>query len=66
LSGRSGCPPEPRLSGAISPTPFPEAAPPTSLVRDFIDRNDYTKGFTHNFNPDAPFTILSHACIEAK
>ncbi|MCK5802983.1 MAG: heparinase II/III family protein [Lentisphaeria bacterium] len=38
----------------------------TSFVRAFVDRNDYAKGFTHNFELGARFTIPNHACIEAK
>ncbi|MBT3382032.1 MAG: heparinase [Lentisphaerae bacterium] len=37
-----------------------------SLVRNFVDPKDYTKGFTYNFEPGSPFTIPNHACLEAR
>ncbi|MBT7304105.1 MAG: hypothetical protein HN849_31520, partial [Victivallales bacterium] len=37
-----------------------------SLVRNFVDPRDYTRGFTYNFEPGARFTIPNHAVFESR
>ena len=33
------------------------------FIRDYVDRDDYSKGFVYNFEEGAAFTILTHAYV---
>jgi hypothetical protein len=37
-----------------------------SLIRDYLDTGDYTKGFVYNFEPGARFAIPNHVWLEAR
>ncbi len=37
-----------------------------SFVRDFVDRNDYSKGYVYNFEEGAGFTIPHHVAVSLR